>query len=223
MVAKHEKRSYVTERQKQQIGRTTRRLRQLNRVVLDELRQIARYNQTTKRYREVGVLLETAASQITYLLRFREGIVSSARDEPRVIVVSVSVVGRSQNAFPEDLMYATHEQVPPVDPAHDLELEKLLGLIFRIGERLCSRNIRSQPFPTAFVVGLRRLTAALLKQQRHLRATTPVRSAVRTEIRDYTGVHQKYHTDLHPGESPQAGQPVEGRFKQDETGGRDEE
>jgi hypothetical protein len=220
VVAKYEGPLYVTERQKQQIKRTTGSLRQLNRAVLGELRRIVRHNQTNKRYSEVGVLLETTASQITSLLRFRQGILSSARDEPRVIVVEISVIGRSHNAFPEGLLYPTREQALPVDPAHYLELEKLLEFVFRIGERLCSRNTRSKAFPSAFVAGLRRLTDALLKQQRHLRETTPAPSAVRTEIRDYTGVSQKRSTILQ--ERRERVSPVETHFKQNETGGNDE-
>ena len=42
MVAMHEERLYVTERQKQQLKRTTGSLRQWNRTVLRELRRIAR-------------------------------------------------------------------------------------------------------------------------------------------------------------------------------------
>lgn len=40
MVAMHEERLYVTERQKQQLKRTTGSLRQLNRTVLRELTRI---------------------------------------------------------------------------------------------------------------------------------------------------------------------------------------
>jgi hypothetical protein len=94
MVAMHEERVYVTERQKQQLKRTTGSLRQLNRTVLRELRRIGRPNQTTKRYSDAGVLLETAASQISSLLRFREETLTSARDEPRVLFVTISVIGR---------------------------------------------------------------------------------------------------------------------------------
>ncbi len=205
MIAKHEEQLYVTERQKQQLTRTTGELRQLNRTVLRELRRIARPNQTNRRYRDAGVFLETAASQITTLLRFWEGILTSARDKPRLLVVTVTVIGRSDNGFPEDLAYPTREQVPPVDPAHYLELETLLEFAFRIGERLCSRSIRSKNFPEAFVVGLRRLTTALLKQQRHLRETAPAPPPTRIEIRDHTGIRQKYCKDLQPGETPRAG------------------
>ena len=141
MVAKHEGPLYVTERQKQQIKRTTGSLRQLNRAVLGELRRIVPHNQTNKRYSEVGVLLETAASQITSLLRFREGILSFARDEPRVIAVKIGVAGRTRHAFPEDPACCALEEVPSVDPAHYLELETLLEFAFRIGERLCARSI----------------------------------------------------------------------------------
>jgi hypothetical protein len=180
MVAKHEGPLYVTERQKQQLNRTTSSLRQLNRAVLGELRQIERPNQTNQRYRDAGTLFEMAASQVSALLRFREGILSFARDESRVI----SVVGRSRNTFPGNRAYCALEEVPPVDPAHYLELETLLETVFRIGERLCARSIRSKNVPDAFVLGLRRLTAAILKQQRHLRQTSPAQSGVIAEIRD---------------------------------------
>ena len=183
MVAKH-KELYVTERQKQQLKRTTGSLRQLNRAVLGELRRLGRPNQTTKRYRDACALLETAASQISALLRFREGILSFARDEPRVIAVKIGVGDRTRHPFPEDPACCALEEVPPADPAHYLELETLLEFAFRIGERLCARSIRSENIPGAFVVGLRRLTAAILKQQKHLRQTSPAQSGVIAEIRD---------------------------------------
>jgi hypothetical protein len=200
MVAKHEGLLYVAERQKQQLNRTTGRLRQLNRAVLGELRRIERPNQTNKRYRDAGALFEMAASQVSALLRFREGILSSARDEPRAIV------GRSRNAFPGDRAYCAREEVPPVNPAHYLELETLLEFVFRIGERLCARSIRSKNVPDAFVVGLRRLTATILKQQRHLRETTLAQSAVETEIRDLIVLLRRKRAEgPQPGGAPRAG------------------
>ena len=146
---------------------------------------------------------------MTTLLRFREGTINSARDELRsVLVVIVSTIGRSDTPFPEDLAFRApaREEVPPVDPAHYLELEKLLEFALRIGERLCGRSIRSKNFPDAFVVGLRRFTTLLLKQQRHLRETAPAPTPVRMEIRDHTGVRQEYSQDS-PGGTPRAAQP----------------
>jgi hypothetical protein len=222
MVAKHGEQLYVTKRQKQQITRTTGSLRQVNRTVLRELKRIGRPNQTTKQYSDVGVLLETAASQITSLLRFREEILTSARDEPRILFFTVSVVGRSHNAFPEDLAFVAREQVPPLDPAHCLELETLLECTFRMGERVCSWTIRSKKFPHVFVVGLRRLTAALLKQQRHLREMAPSPSAIRTVIRDHTGVSQKRENISNLEEHRDLLGPAESRSTQSETGGNSE-
>ncbi len=216
MAAMHEERVYVTERQKQQLKRTTGSLRQLNRIVLRELRRIGRPNQTTKRYSDAGVLLETAASQIYSLLRFREEILASARDESRVLFVTISVVGRSHNEIPEDLAVVAREQVPPVDPAHYLELETLWECVFRMGERVCSRSIRSKNFPDGFVVGLRRVTAVLVKQQRHLRETAPTPSAIRTVIRDYTGVSQKRAKISNLEERREQLSPVESRSTQNE-------
>ena len=148
MVATHDERVYVTERQKQQLTRTIGSLRQVNRTVLRELKRMGRPNQTTK-----GVLLETAASQITSLLRFREEILTSAREEPRILFVTVSVVGRSHNAFPEDLAFVAREQVPPLDPAHCLELETLLECIFRMGERVCSSEHSIKEVPSCLRCG----------------------------------------------------------------------
>ena len=164
---------------------------------------------TNKQYRDAGVLLEKAASQITTLFRFREGIINPPRDElPRVLVVTVRTIGRSDTPFSEDLAFraSAREEVPPVDPAHYLELETLLEFALQIGERLCSRSILCKNSLDAFIAGLRRLTAALLKQQRHLRETAPAPPPTRIEIRDYTGVRQKYSVGPQPGGAPQADQ-----------------
>ncbi len=185
MLDKNGRRFFFTHRQMQQLVRSNDRLRQSNGSALRELRRVGRSNLMSKKYKEAGVRLEMVAVQIIGVLQFREEILISAREQGAVelVIFEVRHICKDCTAPPEELEDHLGEEVPAPDPAHYLELDHLIELAQGTGGRLWSGSIQRKPLPAAFSKGLRRLTAALLKQRRHLRETSLAPPRTRTEFR----------------------------------------
>ena len=185
MLDKKGRRFFLTDPQMQQLVRSNDRLRQSNRSALRELRRVGRSNLTSKKYKEAGICLEMVAAQIIGVLQFREDILISARQPGAVelVIFEVRHICKDCTAPPEELEDHLGEEVPAPDPGHYRELDHLIELAQGTVWRLWSGSIQRKPFPVAFSKGLRCLTAALLKQQRHLRETTLAPPRTRTEFR----------------------------------------
>jgi len=184
MLDKKGRRFFFSDRQMQQLVHTNDLLRQSNGSAWRELRRVGRSNLTSKKYKEAGIRLQIVAAQIIGVLRFREEILISAREQGAVelVIFEVRHICKDCTAPPEELEDHLGEEVPAPDPAHYLELDHLIEFAQGIA-RLWSGSIQRKPFPVAFSKGLWRLTAALLKQRRHLRETSPAPPRTRTEFR----------------------------------------
>ena len=185
MLDKKRRRFFFTDRQMQQLVRTNDRLRQSNGSSLRELRRVGRSNLSSKKYKEAGICLEMVAGQIIGVLQLREDLLISAREQGAAafVIFEVRHICKDCTAPPEEPEDHLGEEVPAPDPAHYLELDHLIELAQGTGGRLWSGSIQRKPLPDAFSKGLWRLTAALLKQRRHLRETPLAPPPTRTEFR----------------------------------------
>jgi hypothetical protein len=185
MLDKKGRRFFFTDQQMQQLVLTNDLLRQSNGSALRELRRVGRPNLTSKKYKEPGIRLEMVAAQITNVLKLREDILISAREQGAAafVIFEVRHICKDCTAPPEELEDHLGEEVPAPDPAHYPELDHLIEFVQRTVGRLWSRSIQRKSLPDAFSKGLRRLTFALLKQRRHLRETTLAPAGTRIEFR----------------------------------------
>ena len=189
MLAKSNKPYFFADSQVQQLNRTTRRLRKLNRDAQRELQRLNNLGLTNTKYRAAGKSFEILALQMISLLRFRETILNSAREQ-RVdeFVLRIGFIchecrlNEIQCARPPISPSPDRSlEVLKQDPAHQGEVEMLLLLAQKIGERLSARNMLTTT-RRVVMTGLKRLTDALLKQWRHLKETLNTPEA-RIEVR----------------------------------------
>jgi hypothetical protein len=89
MLAESNKPFSLTELQLQQLKRTTHNLRKLNRDSLRALQRLKHPGLTKTKYREAGNAFEILALQVISALRFREAVLSSARDQRIDVIVHI--------------------------------------------------------------------------------------------------------------------------------------
>jgi hypothetical protein len=179
MPAKSDKPSFFTELQLQRLKRTTHNLRKLNRDSLRALQRLKHPGLTNTKYREAGNSFEILALRVISALRFREAVLSSARDQRIDVIVHVEVI--CTDCRHQTLLSAptASDQTPPdnacealkQDPVHQAEVNTLLELAHLTNKRMSARSM-SPTTRKALMTSLRRLMEALLKQRRHLQDTS---------------------------------------------------
>jgi len=182
MLLKKNRPFFFTDQQTAQLRSTNGTLRQLNRHARRELQGIGA-DLTDKQYRDAGLLLGKLATRMISVLRFREDVLNFGRQQqPTDVKVVFSVVCNDCSMPARNREDAPNSDQPPeADPAHFPELDSLVEIAHNVGERvwLCFEP-RTPPDP--FLVGLKRLTDALLKQRRHLVDIAPNLPSIKTQV-----------------------------------------
>ena len=194
MVAKSNKPFSFTELQLQQLKRTTHNLRKLNRDSLRAFQRLKHPGLTNTEYREASNSFEILALQLISALRFREAVLSSAREQRIDVIVHIGVICidcRLQTLFSERTV--SDQTLPDnagealrQDPLHQAEVDTLLGFAYVTSERI-SRRSMSTTTRKALMTRLRHLFDALLKQRHHLQDTS-VDAPARCEVHVHPSV-----------------------------------
>jgi len=164
---------FFTERQTQQLKDTNVSLNRMNLIIRGALHRVRRSDLTQKQYRQEGLAFGAIANRIVSVLKFRQEILGVARGKkPDLIRLKYHLICGDCNPPPRKSQ-TNQNKVPQPDPAHLPELDNLVESCFETGERVWSHTIPPRTLPVGFFAGLKRLTDALLKQQRHLRNTAP--------------------------------------------------
>ncbi len=177
MPRKNQRPFNFTDWQVQQLKRTNKSLRKLNRAARHELRLIGRMDLTQRQYREAGDLLGTIAKRMIGELRFHHAIVEAEPEQQplRIVVRFVTpCVHRSESTqlTGHDDDEAAREAVKQAQ-AHQAEIESLLELTNSIEDLVSRRSmLRGMPL-NAFFLKINRFRLAVLEQQQHLLATVP--------------------------------------------------
>ena len=181
MLLKKNRPFFFTDQQMAQLSSTNGTLRQLNRDARRELRGIGA-GLTDKQYREAGLLLGKLAIRMISILRLREDVLNSGREQrPTRVELMIGVVCGNCVMPPHNRENTPNSQPPEVDPAHLPELDSLVEIAHNVGERV-SLCFEPRTPPNAWVVGLKRLPDALLKQRRHLQDIAPNPSVMKIEV-----------------------------------------
>jgi len=166
-----------TDSQVQQLKRTNKSLRKLNRAARHELRRIGHTELTRTQYREAGDLLGTIATRMIGELRFHHAIVKAGPEQQplRIVVRFVTPCvhpSESTQLTAQDDDEAECEAVKQ-DRAHQAEIESLLELTNSIEDLVSRRSmLRGMPL-NRFFLRINRFRSAVLGQQQHLLATVP--------------------------------------------------
>ena len=168
MLSKKDRPFFFTDQQMEQLKRTNGTLRQLNRDVRRELRGIEAHL-TDKQYREAGLLLGKLAIRMISVLRLREDVLNSGREQGPTkfqLVISVDCNDCVIEGRDRPLSRSSSDKIPEIDSAHLAELDSVMETAQNVVEQvwLC---FEPRTPPSAFLVGLKRLTDVLLKQRRH--------------------------------------------------------
>jgi len=167
-----------TDSQVQQLKRTNKNLRKLNRAARRELRRVGHMELTRTQYREAGDLLGTIATRMIGELRFHHAIVKAGPEQQPLRIV-VSFVTPCVHR-PESRQLTGHDdddeaesEAVKQDAAQQAEIESLLELTNSIEDLVSRRSmLRGVPL-NAFFRGINRFRSAVLEQQQHLLATAP--------------------------------------------------
>jgi len=132
MPRKNQRPFKFTDSQVQQLKRTNKNLRKLNRAARRELRRVGHMELTRTQYREAGDLLGTIATRMIGELRFHHAIVEAEPEQQplRIVVRFVTpCVHRSESrqltAHDDD---EAERETLKLDWAHQAEIEALLEL-----------------------------------------------------------------------------------------------
>jgi hypothetical protein len=193
---KNKGRFFFTERQTEQLKNTNVILNGMNLIAHSALRRARWSNLTQKEYRQEGLAFGAIATRILSVLNFRQEILRVARGKkPDLIRLNYFLIGRGCDPSPRKSKDNCNK-VPQPDPAHLPELDNLVESCFETGERVWSHTVPPRTLPVAFFAGLKRLTDALLKQQRHFHDTAPNPPATKIEVvmgDDICGICHKSH------------------------------
>ena len=208
MLAKSNKPYVFTESQAKELERTSRSLRNLNSASMRELQRLRLPGLNNTQCRTAGNFFQILAQEVMFLLRLRDDILCSARED-RIdrIILHINVIcndcrlNESQLATLEAPLFDHSRDAMKHDPAHTAEIEMLLLLGQETGERLLARRM----LPTSrrvVMTGLKRLMNALLKQRRHLqKALDPPEGLIEVRMGgDACCVCQKLRETHKPGQ-----------------------
>jgi hypothetical protein len=175
MIRKSERPFNFTDRQIAQLKQIHPRLRTLNRNAICELRRIGWTTLTDAQYRDIGKSLETLSIRINNFLRARQGILSAGQNQqPQLIEIVIGSICDKCDGLRardgDDNGEAASREALQQDPAYQEELEILLDLLLKTDEDVTRRSRRAPPRP--FFLGLKSMTEAVQRQQRHFRMTT---------------------------------------------------
>ena len=170
----------VTEQQSQQLKGIQNRLRRLNRAALARLRRM-RPSLSDKQCREVGKWLGMAATQMNFMVGYREQIIEALAEQKRLFILNVEFVCNC----PKDKQVAEPDQSQPVEeqpglpealkctPLWQEEIDRVLELAHCIEQRALERGLSRGTLSETFLSGLHCLVRALLRQKRHLLEPIP--------------------------------------------------
>jgi hypothetical protein len=166
-----------TDSQVQQLKRTNKNLRKLNRAARRELRRVGHMELTRTQYREAGDLLGTIAKRMIGELRFHHAIVEAEPEQQplRIVVrfVTPCVDGSESRQITRHDDDETKREALKQDPAHRAEIESLLELTNSIEDLVSRRSmLRGMPL-NEFFLRINRFRLAVFEQQQHLLATVP--------------------------------------------------
>ncbi len=168
------------EEQLRQLKNANEKLRRLNHAALSQLQPVANSYLTSKQYRAASDSFEILALRMNSVVQFRDGIITAARAEPDVILVTFGLICDSC----EDPLDEPQDHVPEVlklDGGQLAEIDCLVELAQHTEERVSARCMSRGNLLKAFITGLGRLTRALLRQRRHLLDSAPEQN-VRIEV-----------------------------------------
>jgi len=168
------------EEQLRQLKNANEKLRRLNHAALSQLQPVANSYLTSKQYRAASDSFEILALRMNSVVQFRDGIITAARAEPDVILVTFGLICDSC----EDPLDEPQDHVPEVlklDGGQLAEIDGLVELAQHTEERVSARCMSRGNLLKAFITGLGRLTRALLRQRRHLLDSAPEQN-VRIEV-----------------------------------------
>jgi hypothetical protein len=189
---------FFTERQTEQLKNTNLILNGMNLIAHSALRRTRWSNLTQKQYREEGLAFGAIANRIVSVLKFRLEILRVARGKkPDLIRLKYYLICRDCDPPPRKSQNY-RSRVPAPNAADLLVLDNLVESCFETAERVWSRAVPPRILPVAFFTGLKRLTDALLKQQRHFQDTAPNPPASKIEVvmgDDICGVCHKPSTN----------------------------
>ena len=187
---------FFTEPQIKQLKDTNVSLNRMNLTARRALRRVRWSNLTQNQYRQEGLAFGAIADRIVSVLKYRQQILRVAREkEPDVIRLNFFLIGRGCDPSPRKSK-DSRNKVPQPGPAHLPGLDSLVESCFETGERVWSHTVPPRTLPVAFFAGLKRLTDALVKQQRHFQDTAPIPPATQIEVLmgdDVCGICHKLH------------------------------
>ena len=123
------------EEQLRQLKNANEKLRRLNHAALSQLQPVANSYLTSKQYRAASDSFEILALRMNSVVQFRDGIITAARAEPDVILVTFGLICGSC----DDPLDEPQDHVPEVlklDVAQLAEIDCLVELAQHTEERV---------------------------------------------------------------------------------------
>ena len=179
---------FISERQSQQLRGIQHRLRRLNRAALARLRRM-RFSPSDKQCRDVGKWLGMAATQMNFMVGYREQIIEALAEQKRLFILNVEFVCNCS----QDKQVAEPDQQQPVEqpglpealkctPLWQEEIDRVLELAHCIEQRALERGLSRGILSQTFLSGLHCLVRALLQQKRHLLEPIPESSNYEVKV-----------------------------------------
>ena len=178
MLRRNQRPLSLTERQSQQLKDTNASLRKLNRASLRQLQRVGYSDLTDTQYSEAGNSLGIVAIRMNSVPRFREQIMTYAREqEPGLFQLVLGGYCKSCQNKPYPLTgpnsHQAEQECLRQDPAWQTEIDCLLEVVHRTEERVFGRCMSRGTLPKSFFTALARLTSTLLRQRRDMQKMAP--------------------------------------------------
>ncbi|MBZ5653583.1 MAG: hypothetical protein LAO18_24245 [Acidobacteriia bacterium] len=161
----------------QQLSRNTHCLREVNRAALRELRRIGDTDLTHTQYREASESVGISASRMILLLRYRQEILATGREQGVQLFQLILGSSDCENcAEIRRLELGCNEPVSEEtlknDPEYQKEIESLLEFALRTERRVFARYKLGRAVPSMFFTKVSSLISAVIRQQQQLRDMT---------------------------------------------------